>query len=152
MFMHGFWTQTVMEQYLHFLTSHPILFALLGVVLVALIINEIHGNLTGGKRLGTAEAVRLINDRDPLILDVRTVADFKRGHLLNSLNLPLAKLEEQIGQLGKDKARPVLVYCALGSTSVTAVDKLRKNGFTEAYPLKGGINNWQASNLPVTVK
>ena len=100
----------------------------------------------------TAEAVRLINDRDPLIVDVRTQADFKRGHLLNALNLPLVKLEEQIGQLGKDKARPVLIYCALGSTSVTAAEKLRKNGFTEAYPLKGGINNWQASNLPVTVK
>ena len=128
------------------------MFAVLGGVLLALIINEIHGNLTGGKRLGTAEAVRLINDRDPLIVDVRTSADFKRGHLLNALSLPLAKLDEQVGQLGKDKARPVLVYCALGSSSVTAVDKLRKNGFTEAYPLKGGINNWQASNLPITVK
>ena len=141
-----------MEQFLHFAASHQILFVLLGVVLLALIANEIHGNLTGGKRLGTAEAVRLINDRDPLIVDVRATADFKRGHLLNALSLPLAKLDEQIGQLGKDKARPVLVYCALGSSSVTAVDKLRKNGFAEAYPLKGGINNWLASNLPVTIK
>ena len=141
-----------MEQFLHFAANHPILFGLLGAVLLALIANEIHGNLTGGKRLGTTEAVRLINDRDPLIVDVRAVADFKRGHLLNALNLPLAKLEEQMGQLGKDKARPVLVYCALGSSSVTAVEKLRKNGFTEAYPLKGGINNWMSSNLPVTAK
>ncbi|MES2489097.1 MAG: rhodanese-like domain-containing protein [Pseudomonadota bacterium] len=141
-----------MDQLLQFVANHPILFVLFGVVLIALIANEMHGNLTGGKRLGTAEAVRLINDRDPLIVDVRTSADFKRGHLLNALNLPIAKIEEQLGQLGKDKARPVLVYCALGSSSVTAVDKLRKNGFTEAYPLKGGINNWLASNLPVTVK
>jgi len=141
-----------MEQLLQFVSNHPILFVLFGAVLIALIANEVHGNLTGGKRLGTAEAVRLINDRDPLIVDVRTSADFKRGHLLNALNLPIAKIEEQIGQLGKDKARPVLVYCALGSSSVTAVDKLRKNGFTEAYPLQGGINNWQASNLPITVK
>jgi rhodanese-related sulfurtransferase len=147
-----FWTDTAMEQYLQFATSHLILFALMGVVLAALIANEIHGSLTGGKRLGTAEAVRLINDRDPLIVDVRTTADFKRGHLLNALSLPVAKFEEQLGQLGKDKARPVLVYCALGQTSVTAVEKLRKNGFSEAYPLKGGINGWLASNLPVTVK
>ncbi|PTU31606.1 rhodanese-like domain-containing protein [Stenotrophobium rhamnosiphilum] len=141
-----------MEQLLHFVANHPILFVLFGAVLIALIANEVHGNLTGGKRLGTAEAVRLINDREPLIVDVRTSADFKRGHLLNALNLPIAKIEEQIGVLGKDKSRPVLVYCALGSSSVAAVDKLRKNGFTEAYPLQGGINNWQASNLPVTVK
>lgn len=141
-----------MEQYLQFVTSHLVLFVALGAVVLALIANEVHGNLTGGKRLGAMDAVRLINDRDPLIVDVRAVPDFKRGHLLNAINLPLVKLEEQLGQLGKDKARPVLVYCALGATSVTAVEKLRKNGFSEVYPLSGGINGWIASSLPVTAK
>jgi rhodanese-related sulfurtransferase len=141
-----------MEQYLQFAANHLILFALLGVAVMALIANEIHGNLTGGKRLSAGEAVRLINDRDPVILDVRAAADFKRGHLLNAVNIPLAKVEEQLGQIGKDKARPVLVYCALGSSSVTAVEKLRKNGYSEAYPLSGGINGWLANNLPVTIK
>ena len=141
-----------MEQYLQFATSHGLLFAALGVVVVLLIANEVHGTLTGGKRLGAMEAVRLINDRDPLIIDVRAAPDFKRGHLLNAVNLPVAKLEEQLGQIGKDKTRPVLVYCALGQSSVTAVEKLRKNGFAEVYPLSGGINGWIASSLPVTAK
>lgn len=141
-----------MEPYLQFVLNHPLLFSALGVLIAAFVANEVHGNLTGGKRLNPQEAVRLINDRDPIILDVRPTADFKRGHLLNALNLPVTQIETQMGQVGKDKARPVLVYCALGANSMLAVDKLRKNGYTEVYPLSGGINNWQGSNLPITAK
>jgi rhodanese-related sulfurtransferase len=87
-----------------------------------------------------------------VIVDLRPVADFKKGHLLNAINVPLAKLEERAGDLGKDKNRPVLVYCALGGTSGEAAARLRKLGFAEAYPIRGGLNAWMQSNLPVTAK
>lgn len=141
-----------MTQFLEFFNNHPGLFVALGAVVLLLVANEVHGNLTGGKRLTTTEAVRLINDRDPLILDVRTPADFKRGHLLHALNTPLAKLSEHLGQIGKDKARPVLIYCALGGSAGAAADQLKKQGFSEVYPLRGGINAWITANLPVTSK
>lgn len=141
-----------MAQFIEFFNHHPVLFAALGLVLVLFIANEVHGAMTGGKRLGAAEAVRLINDRDPLIVDVRAPADFKRGHLLNALNAPLAKLDEHLGVIGKDKARPILVYCALGGSGVAAADRLKKLGHTEVYPMRGGINAWLGANLPVTTK
>lgn len=140
-----------MDQYLAFVQGHPWHFLALGVVFVLMIANEVHGNLSGGKRLSPLEAVRFINDRDPIILDVRTQADFKRSHLLNSVNAPFAKLDEYLGQF-KDKARPMLVYCALGTTGSTVAERLRKAGFAEVYPLKGGINGWLANSLPVTTK
>ncbi|HEX4895144.1 MAG TPA: rhodanese-like domain-containing protein [Solimonas sp.] len=141
-----------MAQFLEFFQNHPGLFAALGAVVLALVANEVHGVMTGGKRLSAPEAVRLINDRDPVILDVRTAADFKRGHLLNAINAPIAKLDEHLGLLGKDKARPILVYCALGGSAVTAVEKLRKLGHGEVYPLRGGLNAWITANLPVTAR
>jgi len=141
-----------MAQILEFVQAHVWLFAALIAVLVALIANEVHGNLTGGKRLSTAEAVRLINDRDPLIIDVRPLSEFKRGHLLNAFHAPANKFDDYLGQIAKDKARPVLVYCALGANSGAIVDKLRKNGFAEVYPLRGGVNAWSMANLPLTTK
>jgi rhodanese-related sulfurtransferase len=141
-----------MEPYLQFVTHHVILFAALGGVLVLLIANEIHGSLTGGKRLGSQEAVRLINDREPIIVDLRSSADYKRGHLLNAISLPLARIDSDTGVLGSNKTRPVLVYCGIGSNSAVAADKLRKHGFTEVYPLRGGISDWTANNLPVTTR
>ena len=141
-----------MEQFLDFFGDHPGLFAALGVVALLLVANEVHGHLTGGKRLSVPEAVRLINDRDPIILDVRTPADFRKGHLLRARNAPVTKLDEHLGPFAKDKSKPVLVYCALGSNAVTAAERLRKQGFAEVYPLRGGLNAWLGANLPVTTK
>lgn len=141
-----------MDQFFQFFANHPALFAALGGVIVLIVANEVHGNLTGGKRLTVPEAVRLINDREPVILDVRPHGDFKRGHLLNAVNAPIAKLDESLGSVAKDKARPVLVYCALGGASSTAVEKLKKHGYAEVYPLRGGLNAWLGANLPVTTR
>lgn len=120
-------------------------------MILLIIANEVHGAVAGGKRLTALEAVRFINDRDPVIVDLRTVADFKRGHLLNAVNAPFAKFDEYLGQL-RDKTRPVLVYCALGTMGPTVADKLRKHGYSEVYPLRGGINAWLMNSLPVTQK
>jgi rhodanese-related sulfurtransferase len=141
-----------MQQFIEFFGNHLVLFAAFGTVLLLIVANEVHGNVTGGKRVGPLEAVRMINDREPVIVDLRPAADFKKGHLLNAINVPLAKLEERVGDLGKDKTRPVLLYCALGGTSGEAAARLRKLGFAEAYPLRGGLNAWMQSNLPVTAK
>jgi rhodanese-related sulfurtransferase len=140
------------DQLLTFFHAHTALFIALIVALLALIGNEVHGAITGGKKLGPMEAVRLINDRDPLVVDVRAAPDFKKSHLLNALNVPLPKLDERHGEIGKDKSKPIIVYDALGGAAVEAAVKLRKLGFTEVYPLRGGINGWLGANLPVTAK
>jgi rhodanese-related sulfurtransferase len=141
-----------MTQLAEFFHNHLILFAGLGGLLVLFIANEIHGQVAGGKRLAPPEAVRMINDRDIVVVDLRPAADFKKGHLMNALNLPVGKLVERAGELPKDKSKPLLLYCALGGVAAEAAAKLRKLGYAEVYPLRGGLNGWLASNLPVTVK
>jgi rhodanese-related sulfurtransferase len=141
-----------MAQFTEFFQHHLALFAILGGAIALFIANEVHGQLSGAARIGPLDAVRLINDRNALIVDVRPAADFKKGHLMNALNLPLARLDEQLGELGKDKARPILVYCALGNSSNEAARKLMQHGFTDVHSLRGGIDGWLASNLPTTVK
>lgn len=125
---------------------------MLGGAVVLFILNELAGTLTAGVRMSPLEAVRLINDRSPLIVDLRPAADFKKGHLLNAVSLPLAKLGERAGELAKDKSQPLLVYCALGGSSVEAAKTLRKAGYAEVYPLRGGVNGWMSANLPLTAK
>ena len=126
--------------------------AALATVMLAIIANEVHGNMTGGRKLSAPEAVRLINDRDARVVDVRPVADFKKGHLLGAVNVPHDKLKDRLTELGKDKTHPVILYCALGGTARESALLLKAQGYTEAYPLAGGLNAWMAANLPVTVK
>ena len=141
-----------MAQFTEFFQHHIGLFAALIVAVLAFIAHELYGALSGARRIAPLDAVRLINDRNPLILDVRPAADFKKGHLMHALSVPLAQLDKQVGELGKDKSRPVVVYCALGGSSAEAARKLQGHGFTEVHPIRGGLDNWLANNLPTTVK
>ncbi len=120
------------------------------VVLVAVIGNEIAIALRSGHKLSPADAVRLINDREPVIVDVRSQADYRKGHIIGALNLPLARIGEADKELAKHKKKPVLLYCAIGTAAGAAREKLLKQGWEEVFPLRGGLNAWQGAGLPVT--
>lgn len=78
------------------------------------------------------------------IFDVRTVGEFKTGHLPNALQADFNNKEEfteRIKALDKDK--PVYIYCLAGARSNNAAQVLRDNGFKEVVELKGGINAWK---------
>ena len=78
-----------MPQLLEFTQHHVYLFAALGALLLLFLANEVHGAISGGKRLAPLEAVRLINDRDATVFDLRPAGEFKKSHLMNALNLPV---------------------------------------------------------------
>lgn len=139
-------------QILDFIQHNPILFAAFGVVLALLIANELHGHFTSGPRLSPGAAVRLINDRDALAIDVRQPSEFKRGHLLDAMNIPAAKLKDRLQELSKYKDRPIIIYSGMSGGALEPVKLLRSHGFGEVYALRGGINSWTTSNLPVTIK
>jgi rhodanese-related sulfurtransferase len=141
-----------MDQLLQFVSLHPVLASALGAAVVLLILNEMSGVVTGEKRLSPLEAVRLINDRQALVVDVRAPSDFKKGHILNAINVPQARLAERLGEIGKDTARPIVVYCALGGVAAQASHQLKKAGYAEVYPIRGGLNGWLSASLPVTTR
>lgn len=141
-----------MQQIIDFLINHWMLSSALAGVLLLMVANELWSGLRGEKRLTPQDAVRLINDQNPLVLDVRGPLDFKKGHILNALNIPTARLEDRIGEITKFKERPVLCYCALGTAAPQACERLRRLGFATVYSLKGGLNAWQGASLPVTAR
>lgn len=100
-------------------------------------------------QVGATEAVRLINRRDALVLDVRDKADFAAGHIPNARNIPLPELGGRLREIEKFKARPIVINCQSGMRSATACSMLRKNGFSEVFSLRGGIGGWAEASLPV---
>lgn len=61
------------------------------------------------------------------IIDVRTPQEYKTGHIKGSKNIPLDKLNSQIGNINKNK--PVITCCASGMRSGSAKGILAKAGF-----------------------
>lgn len=141
-----------MDRLIEFLGNHAVLTAALIAVLIAIAVNEIFRLMRGGRRVSPQEAVRLINDQNALVVDLRPAAEFKRGHILGAMNAPYANLGEHLAKLKKAGDRPLLLCCGLGSVSVQAGLRLRKEGLEQICALTGGLNAWQGAGLPVTTK
>lgn len=137
-----------MEQYIEFIGNHPVLFAALVGVIVFIVVNETRLRKTS-KAITAREAVRLINDRDAIIIDIREPGDYKAGHALNARNIPVGRLEEQAAKISPKKDKPIVVYCKSGTQSPSARQTLEKAGYSEVYTLKGGLYGWQEDNMPM---
>ena len=73
------------------------------------------------------------------IIDVRTPAEFKNGHIKQSKNIPLQQLQSEMKKL--DLKKPIITCCASGMRSASAKSILKQNGF-DAHN-GGGWNSLQ---------
>lgn len=109
----------------------------------------IGNNIRGVKEVSTAAALQLINYKNALVLDVREAAEFDAGHVLNAKQIPLGKLNENIGELERYRSQPIVVMDSSGQRSAAACVLLSKHGFELAYNLAGGVLAWQKAGLPL---
>lgn len=65
------------------------------------------------------------------IIDVRTPAEYKGGHIKGSINIPLSEVSKKAEKL--DKNVPLITCCASGIRSASAKRVLKAMGFKEVY-------------------
>jgi len=90
-------------------------------------------------------ADELTSSNPPLIIDVRTPAEWATGHIEGSINLPLTQLQQRIDEVPHN--RRIAVHCAGGYRSSIAASVLRQHGITNLIELAGGIAAWEAAKL-----
>lgn len=77
-----------------------------------------------------------VNAGQAILLDVRTAEEFNSGHAEHSLNLSLQDIEVgKTPEVGKDAK--IYVYCRSGNRSASAINILKKAGFTNLMNLGG---------------
>ncbi|MFT5425571.1 MAG: rhodanese-related sulfurtransferase [Gammaproteobacteria bacterium] len=138
-----------MEKLPEFIANHLFLVSLLVAITSLLLWNILAGSI-GASQIVPAEATRLINHENAEILDLRSTEDFAKGHILNSVNLVAATLDEKQKELEKYKDKTVILCCNQGQESVRVARTLKMKGIEKIYCLKGGIIAWQNANLPLT--
>ncbi|WP_020558249.1 rhodanese-like domain-containing protein [Thiofilum flexile] len=104
------------------------------------------------QQLDTTQAVRLLNDDNTVVIDVREGNELSTGKIRGARHIPLGQLATRIGELDKFKDQPILVYCQSGNRSAMAANTLTKKGFTKVNNLAGGMAAWGSANLPVSKK
>lgn len=75
-------------------------------------------------------------DRTPLLLDVRSNAEFASSHIDGAVHLPLDQLQHTAPRLLPDTSQPLIVYCASGARSAFACAVLNQMGYRQA--MNGG--------------
>jgi len=82
-----------------------------------------------------------------MFLDVRTVEEFKDGHIKGARLMPVQVLDLNFARIPKDKQ--VYVYCHSGTRSARAAKLLAEKGFKNIENVVGGIEAWKAAGYPV---
>ncbi|SDS11450.1 rhodanese-like domain-containing protein [Christiangramia echinicola] len=87
---------------------------------------------------------QLKNDKDSVILDVRTEEEVEEGYIPNSKNIDIYKGQGFINEVEKlDKSKHYYIYCRSGKRSSQACTLLDQMGFSETYNLLGGFSEWE---------
>ena len=140
-----------MDQFITFLTAHPMLSAAWVGIFLAIIVMTIKIQFSPIKQLSPQELTFAVNKEDGIVLDIRTEKDFKVSHILDAKHLTVEKINKnELATLEKYKDKPIIVVCTAGITASTVASKLFKAGYTKTRLLKGGMNAWVNAGLPVT--
>jgi rhodanese-related sulfurtransferase len=132
-----------------FFQAHPIIVGLWLVVGVMLLLSLAPA---AGKNIAPQQLTDLVNREDAVVLDIRSAADFGKGHIVGAINLPMSKLAQPGAELDRHKDRPLVIVCASGVTAVNACKLLQKAGFSKLFRLNNGMQAWNADNLPTSKK
>ncbi|SBS26804.1 Thiosulfate sulfurtransferase GlpE [Marinomonas spartinae] len=136
----------MINQLITFATNHWELVAVFVAILITLIFNETKG---GPKGVSTSTATTMMNNDEAIVLDIRPEKEFKTGHITGAINIPSDKIKSSLNKLEKHKDKAIIVACKTGMNSNATAKELNKAGVTKVFKLKGGITEWQTSNLPL---
>jgi len=98
-----------------------------------------------GNTISAKEAYEIMTqEKDIIVLDVRTVQEFKTGAIQGAKLIPVDQLSVRAAVDLPNKNQKILVYCQSGGRAGQAVSILNKLGYTNAVSF-GGIMSWPYS-------
>jgi len=89
----------------------------------------------------------LQSDSSLQLVDVRSRAEWLRGHLPGAISLPLLDLDPKKQVI--DPSKPSLVYCYEGFRATTAASILLRESAADIGILIDGVEGWSALGLPL---
>lgn len=142
-----------MDQLLAFAMDHYFMSLLWVILLIAIIVNYVKGATSKVKLLEPQQATLLLNRNDGVYVDIRSVDEYRKGHIHDSIHLTAEKIRKnEVQALEKYKSAPIVVVCATGMTARSAAAALSKAGFEHVAVLQGGISAWQGASFPLVKK
>lgn len=142
-----------MDHLLQFIGHHWALCAGAIVVFIAIIMLEARtSGIAGGNRVTPQVLTQLMNREQAIVVDIRDTSDFRAGHIVGAVSMPIADWETRERQLEKYQHKPVILVDTTGQKSQTYATRLAKADFKNVKILGGGVNAWLSAKLPLVRK
>nr|WP_302598838.1 rhodanese-like domain-containing protein [uncultured Cellulosilyticum sp.] len=94
------------------------------------------------EKLNVQEAkANLDTNKEIILIDIRSRAEYEEGHIPGCIHIPLPELEMRIEEVAPDFDQPIYYYCRSGVRTLTAGAILEHMGYTNLYDM-GGIMSW----------
>ena len=103
---------------------------------------------TDRRAVDSYKAIRLINDMNAMIIDLREKKEFDNGHIPGARHALASEVETRAADAAK-KGRPLLLVCERGTVSRSAATKLCTAGNNETHVLRGGLAAWREAGQPL---
>lgn len=109
---------------------------------------KIHSEFPDVARMQTSELAAMLDSKEqkPLLLDVRTKAEFDVSHLAGATRVEPGS---EVSKLALPKDKPIVTYCSVGYRSAAMAKKLRDAGYSHVTNLEGSIFRWANENRPL---
>ncbi len=118
-----------------------VMYVILIIIAIAWLINEAY------LRISAKRAAKFLAEEDfregmrkAQVVDVREKDIFDAGHILGARSMPYSTIKTSLTSLRKDQ--PIYIYDQKKSMSIRTAVRLKKNGYTDLYILKGGFDGW----------
>ncbi len=85
----------------------------------------------------------------PLVIDVRSEAEFREGHIPGAVNIPHDQIATRIASTGIRPDQAFVLYCRSGRRVGIARQALEQAGYVHSRALEGSFEAWQKAGLAI---
>ena len=86
---------------------------------------------------------------DVILLDVRTLPEYQKEHIKNSIHLPIDEISDTVASVVPENNKKIYVYCLSGSRSDMAVSIMQTLGYKNLFSMTHGLLEWRAKKYPL---
>lgn len=91
---------------------------------------------------------RMKSKNPPTAVDVRTIFEFRKGHIPGVVHAPTWKILLRLDRIPSDRNTELVVTCELGPRARIAKGLLKIFGYRNVVLLDGQMAGWRKAGLP----
>ena len=92
---------------------------------------------------------RMKGENSPIVVDVRTGIEFRRGHIPGALHAPTWKILLRLDKIPSDRSSELVITCEHGPRAHIAASLLQAYGYRNIVLLDGHMAGWRRPGFPL---